>query len=261
MQDYAVAVRVDDQKAVVIGLASQQVTAVSDANPDSFVLGISPRGSAVAVYDGATGWVHVIGQLPQTPQVVQEFNASGIAGQANRLAVSDDGTLVLLRIVDSDLQPGLWLMTASGVLHRLQVDQPSGVAFFAGRHDVVVGDDATAGASIILDVGQTEMQIPLAAGIDGMASFSSIVTSDDGTRVFLADATSGNVAVVDVSSGRPAVLPCGCRITGLSRLRGTDVFRLNDASQDPINVLDASASEARVVLIPPRVPEVTEGAQ
>src|SRR5262245_37256121 len=54
-QNYAVAVRVDDRKAVVIDLASSQVMAMSEANPDSFLLGISPRGSAVAVYDGGTG--------------------------------------------------------------------------------------------------------------------------------------------------------------------------------------------------------------
>jgi len=251
----------DDRRAVVIDLASPQVTAVSDANPDSFLLAISPRGSAVAVYDGGTGLVHIIGQLPQTPQVVQEFDASTIAGQPNGLAVSDDGSLLLLRFVDPNVQPGLWLMTASGTVHRLQVDEPSGVAFFAGGHDVVVGDDATASASIILDVGQTETQILLVAGVDGMASFSSIATSDDRTKVFLGDGKSGNVAVVDVSSGRPAVVSCGCQVTGLSRLRGNDVFRLNDASADPINVLDVSGSGARVVLVPPKLSDVSREPQ
>jgi hypothetical protein len=260
-QDYAIAVRVDDGQLVMIDLASSQVTALSAANPDSFLLGISPRGSAVAVYDGQTARVLVIGQLPQAPQVVQELDASGVAGQASTLAVSDDGTVVLLRAVNSDGGSGLWILNALQAARQLPVDQPSGLAFFAGRNDVIVGDDATATAFVILDLGRTETEFPLVGGVDGMAGFSSIAASDDGTRLFLADRTSGNVALVDVSSGRRAVLSCDCQVTGISRLRGNDLFRLNETSQDPINVLDSSGFEPRIVIIPPNVSVASGGAQ
>jgi len=258
-QDYAVAARVDDAQIVVIDLASPQVTAVGDVNPDAFLAGISPRGSAVAVYDGGTRFVRVLGgQLPQAPAVSRELDASGVAGHPNTLTVSDDGAVVLMRAVDSDGTAGLWVVADSGVVRRLPVGQPSGVAFFAGRHDVVVGDDATASAVVILDVGGTESEVPLFADVDGIAVFSSVAASQDGTRVFLADGKSRNVSVVDVPSGQAVVVNCECQVTGFSRLRGSEVFRLNDASGDAIRVLDASRAEPRIVLVPPNGSEKTQ---
>jgi hypothetical protein len=258
-QDYAVAVRTDDAQMVVVDLGSSLVTAVGSVSPQAFLVGISPRGSAVAVYDGGTGVVRVIGgQLPQAPAVVAEFDASGISGAPGTVAVSDDGTVVLMRAVDSDGAAGLWVVP--GGVRRLPVDQPSGVAFFAGRHDVVIGDDATSSALMIQDVGQTETEIPLVASVDGMAGFSNVAASADGTRVFLADGKSGNVAVVDLATGTPVVMGCGCQVTGFSRLRGSEVFRLNDATKDAISVLDASGVEPRIVMVPPSV-SLVQGAQ
>jgi len=260
-QNYAVAIRVDDAQTVVIDLGSSLVTAVGAVSPDAFLVGVSPRGTAAAVYDGGTGLVRVIGgQLPQAPQVLRELDASGVVGQAATLAVSDDGAVVLVRAVDSDGAAGLWLVGEAGA-RRLQVDQPSGVGFFAGRHDVVVGDDATVSALIILDVGGTETEVPLVSGVDGMAGFSSVASSGDGKRVFLADGKSGNVAVMDVETGQLVVVGCGCQVTGFSRLRGSEVFRLNDASKDAISVLDASGVEPRIVMVPPNVAAVAEGGQ
>ena len=84
-----------------------------------------------------------------------------------------------------------------------------------------------------------------------MTAFSAVSTSEDGRRVFLTQVNSGNVAIVDTETQTSVMLDCQCRATGLYRLKGTSVFRLTETSREPTTVLDASAAEPRVVLIPP----------
>jgi hypothetical protein len=250
-QDYAVALRTGDTQIVVIDLLAGQMTPVAAVNPDGLVIAISPSGSAAAVYDSGSGSIQIIVHPRQSPQVIQQFDASGIAGRASAIAVSDDGAVVLAKFVDSG-GAGLWMLNSSGAVQRLPVDQPSAVTFFSNRQDAVVSDDATQSARIIMDAGQTAAQVPLVSAIDGMAGFSSIAASEDGGRVFLADAKSGNIATVDVQTGQFVVVPCGCQPAGFYRLKGSSIFSLNEASQQPIRALDASSNQPRIVITPPK---------
>jgi hypothetical protein len=251
-QDYAIALRIGDAQIVVIDLLAGQITPISAVNPDGFVIAISPSGSAASVYDSGSGLIQIIVHPRQSAQVIQQFDASAIAGRASALAVSDDGAVVLAKFVDSE-GAGLWMMNSSGAVQRLPVDQPSAVAFFSNRQDAIVSDDATQSAVIIMDAGQTAVPVPLVSAIDGMAGFSSIAASADGGRVFLADAKSGNIATVDVQTGQFVVALCGCQPAGFYRLKGNSIFSLNEASQQPISVLDASSVQPRMLIIPPKL--------
>jgi hypothetical protein len=153
------------------------------------------------------------------------------------------------------------MMNSSGAVQRLPVDQPSAAAFFANRHDAIISSDASQSAAILLDAGQTAIQVPLVPAINGMAGFSSIAASDDGGRVFLEDAQSGNIAIVDVQTRTSVVVPCGCQPTGFYRLKGNSIFGLSEASQQPIRVLDASSTVPRIVFIRPNLSVVARGAQ
>jgi len=252
-QDYAIALRTADAQIVVIDLSSGQITPAATINPDGFVIAISPSGAAAAVYDAGTGYVQIILHPQQSPQVIQQLDASGVAGRPNTMAVSDDGAVVLAKFVDSG-GASLWMLNSSGAAQRLPVDQPSAVAFLFNRQDAIISEDATQSAIIVMDAGQTAVQVPLIPAIDGMAGFSSIAASADGGRVFLADAKSGNIATVDVQTGQFVVVTCGCRPAGFYRLKGNSIFSLNEASQQPISVLDASSVQPRKLIIPPRAP-------
>jgi hypothetical protein len=258
-QDYAIAFRAGDSQVVVIDLVSGQVTPVA-AVTSNLIMVTSPSGNAAAVYDAGRASIQIIRTPRQSPQVAQQFDTSNIPGGASSIAVSDDGSVVLARFVDSGTA-GLWMMNSSGAVQRLPMDQPSAAAFFANRNDAIVGSAATQSATIIMNAGQTATQVPLVSTIDGMAGFSSIAASDDGGRVFLGDATSGNIAVVDVQTGQSIVVPCGCQPTGFYHLKGNSIFGLNAPSQEPIRVLDASSTVPRIVFIPPNISVVMGGAQ
>jgi hypothetical protein len=253
--NYALAIGNTNNQAVVIDLTSVDlpVIPIDGAQGPPDLLAVSPAGSTAAVFYAGSGAIQVIQGLPGSPRVTSQFDASRISGAATLLSISDDGTVAIVKFADAD-GPSLWALNASGSVSRLAVDQPSAVAFFVNRTDAIVSDDATRSARLLMDAGGAATQIPLASNLDGMNGFfSSLASSDDGGRVFLADASSQSVAVVDVQTGQAVVLSCGCKPEGFYRLNGNSIFRLNAASANLIMVLDASGPNPRLVVIPPRV--------
>jgi hypothetical protein len=261
-QDYALALRNEDAQLVVINLTGSlpQTVVIDGARPAPDLIAMSPAGSAAATFDAQSNTIQVLAGFPQTPQILYEFSVPADSGRATSLHISDDGSVALIKLSGVD-GPGFWALTASGSISRLPVDEPDTAAFFMNRHDAIVSDKATQSAFIVMDAGGAATQVPLTAPIDGMVAFSAIVASDDGSRVFLADANTGHIAVVDVQTRRAAVVDCGCEPTGFYRLNGRSVFRLMDASADPMMVLDASGTEPRIVIVPPNPSLVSEAAQ
>jgi hypothetical protein len=261
-QNYALALRSDDAQPVAIDLtaSSPQTIVISGARPAPALMALSPSGSAAATFDAETKTIQVITGLPQAPQILHEFSLGADAGRATSLHISDDGSVALIKLMGVD-GTGLWALSASGSFSRLPIDQPAAATFFTNRNDAIVSDNVAQRAFIIMDAGGAAAQVPLTAAIDGMQTFSAIAATDDGSRVFLADANSGNIALVDVSTRRATLVDCGCQPSGFYRMKGGSVFRLMDASANPISVLDASGSQPRIVLVAPNPSLVSEAAQ
>src|ERR1051326_8192905 len=252
-QNYAIASRSTDAQVVVIDFASDPpiVTAVIGASLGAGLLAISPTGSAAAVYDSASGTVEVIGGLPNSAAVVAGFDISGISATVTRLAVSDDGTLVLAKVSDGQ-DAGLWVLSSNGPW-RTSLDSPSAATFFPNRHDAVVTDDSTRTAYLMMDIDHAASQIPLASAGNGVESFSNAAVAEDGQRVFLADTGSGVITAVDMQTQTSILISCQCRPTGLYRLSGNSVFRLTEPSDGPMMLLDASSGDPRIGIIPPPI--------
>jgi hypothetical protein len=253
-QDYAIAARGEDAQVIMIDLADSAtvVRPLPISHPGADLIAVSPTGSAAAVYCHESKTVHVIGRLPQAPELISEFDASSIDGQAMSLAVNDDGTIALVKFVDAT-GPGLWVLASSGGPWRVSLDRPSAAAFFPNRRDAIVTDDATRSVFLILDVDRAAIRVPLIYADENVTGFSSISASEDGRRVFLADAGSGQITIVDVETRTTVQASCQCRLAGLHRLNGTAIFRLSEPSLEPVMVLDASSDPPRIVVIPPDV--------
>src|SRR5581483_4534227 len=123
------------------------------------LIAISPSGSAAAVYDEQSRSVQVVGGLPGSPQVVGQFDASGITGHATALAISDDATVALVKFMDSDAVSA-WILNRNGSSPVL-LDAPAGFAFFPHRNDAVVTDGRSRSVFVIQDAGNANTQIPL----------------------------------------------------------------------------------------------------
>jgi DNA-binding beta-propeller fold protein YncE len=252
-QDYAIAVRAGDGQVMVIDLGAAAPAAPAVGTyPAPDLIATSPTGSAAALYYQESMTVQVIGQLPGSPQVIQQFDTSQVPDRAAAMAVSDDGGIVLIKAFESGTE-GLWIVNASGATGRILLDRPSAAAFFPNRRDAVVTDDTTQSVFLISDVGNASTQMLLISAAGNVANLSSVSTSADGQRVYVADAESGSIAIVDMSIRQPVWLSCQCRPTGFYPLKGASTFRLTEPSTEPMMALDASLPEPRILFMPPNV--------
>jgi hypothetical protein len=180
-QDYAIAVGGEDRHLVFIDLRAGSATPSISLRAD--VMAISPTGSVAAVYDHESKILRVIAHVLDAPEIIHEFNASHIAGSATSIAVSDDGAAALARFVDED-RATLWVLDSSGASWPVLIDQPFAAAFFPNSSDVVVADDATRSAVVILDVRGAGSTVPLISAENGMSAFTGVSVSEDSRRVF-----------------------------------------------------------------------------
>jgi hypothetical protein len=205
---------------------------------------------AAAIYNSQSKIVQVIGGLPDAARVIYEFDASNLTSPATHMAVSDDGTIVLVQFA-SDVDMGFLGFDSSGASWRILLDRPSAATFFANSHDAILADNATSTVFIISDVARTAVQVPLISTLGKLDAVSAVMVSTDNRQVFAADASSGNVLIVDVQTRTAVSVPCQCRLTGLSRLKGNSMVRLNEPSEETMGALDASSANPRIWVTPP----------
>ena len=253
-QDYALAVRSEDARIVLIDLrpGKPATLPIGYIPPGVDVMATSPTGSAAAVYNYESGTIQTIRGLPDAPELLPTFDTAHIAGRATALAVSDNGAVAFAQFAEPESdRVRLWLFNSSPISPQVISDGPSEAAFFPRRLDAVIGEDSTHSAFLLLDIAHEAIRVPLISVADN-DHLSKVFASDDG-RVFLADADSGKVTIVDTTTTTSTVVSCGCQIAGLYPLKGSSIFRLSDVSREPALVLDASADEPRIVVIPPNL--------
>ncbi len=249
-QDYALAARTEDAQVVMIDLRNGALAFIDGTRSGADLIAISPTGTTAAIYDRTSKTVQVIANLPQAPLIIHEHDAAAIAGRGAGIAVADDGGTVLFTAVGDDDRSTLWVMDASAASWLLSSDQPAAATFVPKTNDAIIAENATQSASLVLDLRHGAIRVPLLAAQEGVTSITAASASEDGKRVFFADAASGNVAVVDMETQQLTLLPCGCRVTSFSPLKGTSIYRLNESSREPTMVLDASTALPRIVVIP-----------
>jgi hypothetical protein len=91
----------------------------------------------------------------------------------------------------------------------------------------------------------------------GFADPIAVAITEDGKRVFVANA-SGEIAAAELIDGGVSALTqarCDCAITGIQRLNGSAVFRLTEITRNPMWLLDAGKSELRTLFVPPAAPQ------
>jgi len=243
-QEYALALRQEDSKVVLIDLRSATPSLRPIYGMRSVVIGISPSATAAALYDPSSGALEILGGLPEEPAIVRGINVSGIAGPISSAAVSDDGTVTLLKSGN-----GMWAVDSAGTTWQVPASQPSAAAFFPNRRDAVITDNATHSAFLLMDIGHSNT-LTLLTWAGEEETLTGASASQDGGRVFLAG-SAGNITVVDIRSRATVKTSCDCEPSGLNRLSGSSVFRLTEPSNEPMMVLDASSPQPRIVLIPP----------
>jgi len=245
-QDYALAAQGEHNQIAVLRFDHAPMTSTpvpgTHNGPDQMVF--SPGGRVAAVHYKDGNRIQVLGGLPGSPKVMEELYLSAGA-LPSALAVGDDNT-VLAGVGDS-----VYWVTHSGEVPLLKgVSKVSAIALTTARLALVA--DSTSQIHRLQNV-TTGLETDILAGpAQGIAAPVAVAISSDSRSAFVANGKSGMVAILDLRGKAPVhKIACGCKLTGLDRLDGDNLFRLTEPSKQPMWVLEASAKETRVVFVPP----------
>ena len=245
-QDYALVLTGSERQVNLLRLqnGSAALREMSLApNPDRILL--SPAGSAAAFYYAATGELEVITGLPDRPAKQGKIDVSSLVRLSSPLAIHDDGRLIL--IGQSDAAGGVMLLDAAAGPTALSIAGPVSAMAFRSRSDDAVIANQDGRISLVRGLSTQPTYEILADAAGGLAG--AIAVEFSGERVYAVSA-EGTVMGLGIADKTPVVLSCHCNASGLHRLKGGAVFRLNESLERPLMLLDTSASQERVLFVP-----------
>lgn len=230
-----------DLGLVLLNLAAKTRVIVPGAQSGADRIAFSPSGDAAALYFPAALKIQILTGLPKSPKLAADVDVFTVGGKVLAFAVSDGGRAVLAQV------PGGALFNWTGGVAFSPVawtGDAAAIAFLNGGGDAVIADRAQSQIVMLRD-GQPATLASLNVG----SSFS-VQASLDNRFVIAANGDDGTLASIDIGSGSSSSIMCDCRPTGLTRLRGTAVFQLTEASGDqPLWVFDGDGAAPRVVFV------------
>ena len=257
-QNYALAAQRENGQIVLIRLNSSpyDVSPITGPRPGRTAIAVSPTGSAAALYDPDSRVLQTFRGFPDTPELAFALNISSIPGRPIAFAVSDDASTALAGFEDSG-RDTIWVVNTDGARFVSQ-NRASSLSFLVNRLDAVVTDGLTDEAYLLLQLDENPARTPLFSAGDGIDGMSGAAVSEDGRFAVVAGAKSGTIGVLDLQQGGRTILPCNCQPTGVHRLAGAAVFRLNEPGEALVTVIDLSSGTPRILVVPP-APGVMEG--
>lgn len=248
--NYALAIAAANTQPVLVRLdgSNPQIFSLPGARFNPGLMTISPAGSAAALYDRGSRVLQLLSGLPDSPRVAFEFDMSPLGSEVRDVAVSDDGNLVL--VSTGNERRTVWLIDVKGTVLPVNAVQPSQMTFIANRHDALIADDATQEVFLLQSVDQNPVRLQGLVLRGSTRQFAAIAASADGRMIFAAQSGSSDIFILDLQTQRTSVVPCDCKPTVFSPLKGASVFRLNGLSNGPVTVLDASSPNPRTLIIP-----------
>jgi len=259
--DYLVAIRTEDGQPVISRLASGAIvpSPIAGTRPGPTVFAISPTGGALGVFNQDARILQVLRGFPSAPEMAFEFDASNIAGRVTAMAVSDDASLALLGISRDGID-SLWIVSGASA-GFVAPNAASSITFFANRHDAAFADRASGLAYLLPNVTNTSSPILLLNRNEGVEGLTGIGVSDDGRFTVIAGATSGSVGIVDMGTAAHTIVRCNCKPSGVHRMTGNALFRLNDPPDAMTTLLDLSSGKPRIVIVPAEPKSITPGRE
>jgi hypothetical protein len=212
------------------------------ANPTSGAASV--RATAAAFYYSEANEVRIVTGLPQEPQYAGLVQ---VDRPLKRMAINNDGTLLVYATDEPDGNVlYAWTALTSSARFVTSASSVSGIAITKNGDAIVTDRDANE-VFAIWDAAGGAIRGQLADVSQGVSSPIGVVSSDN--RILIAN--SGSTATVLDSSGRfLKTLECSCTISGVYPLRNA-VFRLTDAIDQTLYLLDASSAEERILFVPP----------
>jgi hypothetical protein len=246
-QDYALALSTDGTVNLVSlstsGIAAQVITALSAA-PDQIVL--SPNARAAAFTYGTS--VQVVSGLPNSLDVTGHFDLSALASAPGNIAISDDGTVLLVSSRDATSPGGVFVFSGTDGTPRLVgAGNASGLMFLPDSHDGLIVDENAKTVTALQDIGGGAAPLWIFQD-DRLGAPRLARGSKDGRNILVASSNNNTAAVLDRNGGNAVFIPCTCSPTEIEPLSGA-VYQITDSAAGLMWILDLT-SEPRIFFVP-----------
>jgi WD40 repeat protein len=209
-----------------------------DGSPASADLIVwSPDGGSAAIYNADAQQVQLWRSLTSEPALAAQYSASAVAA----LAVADDGVVV------AAMDSGLFQLAAEP--KQISDAAYSALAFAPGTHDLAAAN-AVVNQVVFFPNLSSDNQVTVASAADGLGQPNGISFSRDGGKLAVTSSSSKAVLLIDNATSAKQNLSCGCSPDGVFAAQGNAVFRITNAGQDGIILLDGDSTEARLLTIP-----------
>lgn len=234
---------------VIINLetASPSIVSVSGVPAQPSEVAISASGSAAVFYYRGSEQALIVTGLRSQPVLSHRVDMRP-ASRLSRMAVSDDGTLLLFSVND-DAQDSLYAWAPTSTYSRfLATTGNVGALALTRSGTAVVADRDKNEVVLIRDVRQTASWQSIADAHDGVMNPVAIAVSSR-DEIYVANAGSSAVLVFGTDGRLLQTLGCACTPSGLYPVRES-VFRMSEALDRTIYLLDV-AGTGRIVFVPP----------
>jgi hypothetical protein len=239
----------DETSLVVISAATLPFTksAVAGAPAKPSLAARSEKGSAAVLYYAAEQKIRIVTKLTSTPILAESIDVLPGLGEITRMAVSDDGRLVMYAASQPD-QDVLYSWTSASS-HRLVaiLRRVSGIALLENSGTVVVDSKENA-VYYFADPTRSAAKVLLADDRNGVSNPTSVAVVN-GERIYVTNASARTVLVLTLSGQVLRSLPCNCEPAGLYPFSDS-VYRLSERVDQTINLLKVGETGDRIVFVP-----------
>ena len=224
---YALAEQSDDRPPGVVRLRIPSsdadgpiVNPIGGALPEANAIAFSPTGKTAAIYVASASVIEVITGLPDSPAVTAKLSTSSISHSIQKLAVSDNGELVLA----ADSSSVYSLRTGSVPTIEFTGKNISSMSFLSNSHDAVVCDRSRNIVTLLSWIGSNFEVSTLSTNIPEPETLASY---GDGRTILITTASQSRIWAIDRTSGLVKDYPLGHHANQLSLLSSKDIFLLS----------------------------------
>lgn len=218
------------------------------ADPQRIVF--SPRGESAVLFFEGSRKAQVVQGLSAQPRVEREFDLSTLPGAITTLATNDKGDVVLAATAAGESGGAVYVADRSGTPRFLVAAAATGISFLAGRSDAALADAEKDEVLLLEDLSGAFRVRRLAGPEAGISQPLGVQVTADNQSVVVANRGAATVTTLSLAGGTAASVACACQPTGLYRMAGNAVFRLNEPSREPMYLYDGDSQTPRIVFVP-----------
>lgn len=211
---------------------------------------------AVALYDEPRA-IQVIDFSVEPITISRTIDPPAFPSTVVSLAVSDAGVVAMGTVPaegDAESRPAVmvWVAGAASPVTLEEWVFPAALAF-STQGQLAVADRDARTVTIFRDLGGANERTVVATADQGIREPLGLRFNNDDRRLLIANGSDHSIIVVELDRETPtaAILECACAPTIVEPLNGPLLFRLSNASDGPLWMLDIDPAEPRVLFVPP----------